>query len=105
MIPRAGELVTVAAQGRQRDGIVVTIPSANKVIVAVTDPARGPVLRTFPPEWLEAREQAGPDDEALQRLIRRTPSAAGGSKHGGPAGSGRGASAHTRGAAHRATGR
>jgi hypothetical protein len=102
--PRAGELVTVAAPGGERDGIVVQIPSPNKVIVAVTDAARGAVMRTFPPESLSAREEAGVDDEALRRLIRRTPSGSRG-RPSGPGGTGGGAQAHNRSPAHRATGR
>jgi hypothetical protein len=103
-IPRAGDLVTVAGPGGERDGIVVTIPSPNKVIVAVTDATRGAVMRTFAPEALFERKRDGEHDEALRRLIRRTPtSSRGGSPGGG--GPGRGGQAHNRSPAHRATGR
>ena len=103
--PSAGELVTVAPEGRARDGIVFHVLSASKVVVAVSDPTRGPVLRTVHPSALTERNAAGPSDEALRRLIRRTPSAARGGPGGGN-GAGKGPrGGHTRAPAHRATGR
>lgn len=101
---REGELVTVAGEGGKRDGIVAQIPSKSKVVVAVQDPARGPVMRTFDAKALVERSEAGQHDEALQRLIRRTPSAGPGHK-GGQNGPGGGSRGHTRAPAHRATGR
>jgi hypothetical protein len=46
----AGELVKVSTGGPPADGIVFDLPSARKVVVAVSDRARGPVLRTVPPQ-------------------------------------------------------
>jgi hypothetical protein len=99
-----GELVTVAGEHGERDGIVVHVPSKSKVVVAVPDPERGAVMRTFHPRTLAARGAAGAHDEALRRLIRRTPSVG----RGGPRGQngpGRGSSGHTRSPAHRPTGK
>jgi hypothetical protein len=101
---REGELVTVADEHGTRDGIVVQIPSKSKVVVAVQDAARGPVLRTFDAKALAERAEEGEHDDALRRLIRRTPSA-GPSQKGGPSGPGGGSRGHTRSPAHRATGR
>ena len=70
----SGDLVTVATAGPQIDGIVFDVPSASKVVVAVIDRVRGPVLRTVEPKALNERAEAGPDDDALRLLIRRTPS-------------------------------
>ena len=44
------------------DGIVFDTPSNSKVVVAVMDPARGPVFRTVHPRILDEREQEGPGD-------------------------------------------
>jgi hypothetical protein len=100
----AGSLVKVATGGAQIDGIVFDVPSASKVVVAVMDRARGPVLRTVELKALSERTEAGDDDRALQLLVRRTaPASRGTGRSGGPSGSGR--TAHTRGAAHRPTGR
>ena len=99
-----GELVTVTADGPVLNGIVFDVPSASKVVVAVIDRARGPVLRTVHPDALEARENAASEDRALKQLIRRTPSPVRGSTRGRSAG-GHGRAGHTRGASHRATGR
>ena len=68
-----GELVKVATGGPQLDGIVFDTPSRTKVVVAVVDPRRGPVLRTVHPRTLSERTEEGPDDRALQLLVRRTP--------------------------------
>jgi hypothetical protein len=99
-----GELVKVAGAGAPVDGIVFDSPSVSKVVVAVVDPARGPVFRTVNAKALMPRAEAGPDDRALELLVRRTP---GPTRTGGPGATqgGRGRSGFTRGAAHRATGR
>jgi hypothetical protein len=103
--PSGGELVTVAREGGPRDGIVFHVPSASKVVVAVSDRTRGPILRTVHPSALTERTAAGPHDQALRQLIRRTPSAARGGPRGGngPGNGPRGG--HSRAPAHRATGR
>jgi hypothetical protein len=100
----AGDLVKVADDGRELDGIVFDTPSSSKVIVAVIDRTRGPVFRTVHPSTLSPRTEDSPDDRALRLLVRRTPppvhGAARGGSSGGPARAG-----HFRGAAHRPTGR
>jgi hypothetical protein len=102
--PGAGDLVKVATGGPEIDGIVYDVPSTSKAVVAVIDRRRGPVLRTVAQTVLSERAAAGPDDPALALLIRRTPPAVHSSARGaGKAGAGH--SAHTRGAAHRTTGR
>ena len=101
---RTGELVKVAATGPDLDGIVFDTPSRSKVVVAVVDPARGPVMRTVHPDTLAERTAEGPGDPALRLLIRRTPPPVHGAARGGPGASG-GRAAHTRGPAHRTTGR
>jgi hypothetical protein len=100
----AAELVKVATGGPVLDGIVFDVPSRTKVVVAVVDAERGPVLRTFSPDALSERTEEGPDDKALQALLRRTPSPARGGTRGGVTG-GRAQPGHARGAAHRPTGR
>ena len=101
---RVGDLVKVATGGPQIDGIVFELPSPSKAVVAVIDRERGPVMRPFATEALSERSEAGPDDRALQLLIRRTPATArGGGRAGGGGGSGR--AGHTRAATHRTTGR
>jgi hypothetical protein len=103
--PSGGELVTVAREGGARDGIVFHVLSASKVVVAVSDRTRGPILRTVHPSTLTERSLEGAHDQALRQLIRRTPSAARGGPRGGN-GPGQGPrGAHTRAPAHRATGR
>jgi hypothetical protein len=103
--PSGGELVTVAREGGARDGIVFHVPSASKVVVAVSDRTRGPILRTVHPSALTERSVAGPHDQALRQLIRRTPAAARGGPRGGN-GPGQGPrGGHVRAPAHRATGR
>jgi hypothetical protein len=99
-----GELVKVADGGPQLDGIVFDTPSRTKVVVAVVDPRRGPVLRTVHPRTLTARTEEGPDDRALQLLVRRTPPPVRGAA-GGRTASGRGTPGHTRTAMHRTTGK
>jgi hypothetical protein len=100
----AGELVKVADGGPEQDGLVFDVPSHSKVVVAVVDRARGPVFRTVHVSTLSARTEEGPDDRALRLLVRRTPPPV----HGGARGAGalgRGRAGHSRGAAHRPTGR
>ncbi len=100
----AGDLVTIATGGAPTGGIVMDVPSDAKVIVAMMDRKRGPVLRTVDAATLTAREDAGSDDHALTLLIRRTPRPAGATTRGGSnASSGR--AAHTRAAMHRTTGK
>jgi hypothetical protein len=100
----AGDLVTVADDGPELNGIVFDTPSSSKVIVAVVDRARGPVFRTVHPSTLTARTEESPDDRALRLLVRRTPPPVHGSGRAGSSG-GRGHAGHPRGAAHRPTGR
>jgi hypothetical protein len=103
--PSGGELVKVAREGGARDGIVFDVLSESKVVVAVSDRTRGPILRTVHPSALTERSVEGADDEALRRLIRRTPSAARGGPRGGN-GAGQGPrGGHVRAPAHRTTGR
>jgi hypothetical protein len=102
--PLPGQLVKVATGGPELDGIVFDTPSRTKVVVAIVDASRGPVLRTFHPDALSEREQEGADDQALRLLMRRTPPPARGGSRGGVTG-GRARQGHARGAAHRPTGR
>jgi hypothetical protein len=99
-----GELVKVSDDGRERDGIVFDTPSSAKVVVAVVDPRRGPVFRTVHPKALAERADAGPDDEALRRLMRRTPPPAQRGARGAAAARSA-AAGHTRAPTHRTTGR
>src|SRR5580693_8338516 len=91
-----GELVKVANGGPELDGIVFDTPSRSKVVVAVVDAAKGPVLRTVHPKTLSERTKEGPDDRALRLLVRRTPPPVHGRAGGGPA-TGRGSRGHARG--------
>jgi hypothetical protein len=101
----AGDLVKVAREGGPRDGIVFDVLSASKVVVAVPDRTRGPILRTVHPSALTERSAEGAHDEALRRLIRRTPAAARGGPRGGN-GPGQGPrGGHVRAPAHRTTGK
>ena len=99
---RAGQLVTVASESGALAGVVAHVASLVKVEVAVDEAAAGPVFRTVHPKSLTPREEPGPADDALRRLIHRG-GAAGHQASGGA--SGRGRRAHTRAAAHRPTGR
>ncbi len=99
-----GGLVKVAGGGPELDGIVFDTPSRSKVVVAVVDAAKGPVLRTVHPETLSERTEEGPDDRALRLLIRRTPPPVHGRAGGGTA-TGRGSRGHARGTMHRTTGK
>jgi hypothetical protein len=100
----AGDLVKVATGGPQIDGIVFELVSGSKVVVAVMDRSRGPVLRTVDREALSERADEGPDDRALHLLIRRTPQAARGAARAG-AGAGPGRAGHARATMHRTTGK
>src|SRR3954468_25047632 len=94
------ELVTVPPAGPPVDGIMFDVPSANKVVVAIFDPARGPVFRTVGPETLSVRTTENAHDRAVRMLIRRTPRPAHRAARDG-SGAGRGRAGHTRGATHR----
>ena len=99
-----GQLVKVATGGPELDGIVFDVPSAAKVVVAVVDPARGPVMRTVSAKALTEREAEGADDHALHALIRRTPHPVPGGARAG-AGPVAARSGHTRATMHRTTGK
>jgi alpha-acetolactate decarboxylase len=101
-----GQLVTVTVAGERvaLEGIVFQAPSQQKVVVAVPDRARGAVLRTVTRDALTEREEEGANDEALRRLIRRTPSSVRGGAFNST-GTGSGQSGHNRAPAHRPTGR
>jgi hypothetical protein len=100
----AGERVKVAGGGPQLDGIVFDTPSRSKVVVAVVDPDRGPVFRTVHPKTLTERTEEGPNDRALNLLVRRTPSPVRGAARAGMA-AGRHNPGHPRAAMHRTTGK
>jgi hypothetical protein len=100
----AGDLVTLTDGGPELAGIVFDTPSSSKVVVAVVDPVRGPLFRTVHPSNLSTRPEESSDDRALRLLVRRTPPPVHGAARGGSAG-GRGRAGHTRGTAHRPTGR
>jgi hypothetical protein len=102
--PTPGDLVKVADGSVELDGLVFETPSSSKVVVAVVDPARGPLFRTVNPNTLTEREQEGPSDRALRLLVRRTPSPQDATARGTTRGGLRRAG-FTRGAAHRPTGR
>jgi hypothetical protein len=101
---QTGDLVKVATRGPQLDGIAFDVPSSSKVVVAVMDRERGPVLRSVDRAAVTERTEAGPDDAQLQLLIRRTPAVHRGAGRGG-GGVGRGRAGHHRGAPHRTTGK
>ena len=99
---REGQLVRVSTDEGDLDGVVAHVTSLVKVEVAVDQPGSGPLFRTAHPKSLAPRDEPGPSDDALRKLIHRA--AAPG--HTDPGGApGRGRRAHTRGAAHRTTGR
>jgi hypothetical protein len=102
--PGAGDLVKVATAGPQIDGIVFDVPSASKVVVAVMDRGRGPVMRTVQRAALTDRAEAGPDDRALRLLVRRTPPPVHAAARGG-SGTRQRHAGHTRTAMHRTTGK
>lgn len=96
--------VSVSEGGPPVDGIVVGNPSAQKVVVALVDPKRGPVFKTLAPDALSARDAEGASDPVLQQLIRRNPGTGrGGAQSGG--GAVRGSRGHGRQASHRTTGK
>jgi hypothetical protein len=99
-----GQLVKVATGGPEIDGIVFDVPSAAKVVVAVIDPGRGPVMRTVNVKAVSEREDEGADDHALHALIRRTPHPVQGGARAG-AGPVAARSGHSRAAMHRTTGK
>src|SRR3712207_8278501 len=96
----AGDLVKVATAGPQIDGIVFDLPSASKAVVAVIDRRRGPVMRTVQRAALTERAEPGPDDRALQQLVRRTPAPTHSAARGG-GNAGQRRAGHTRAAMHR----
>jgi hypothetical protein len=98
---REGQLVRLATEDGSLDGVVAHVTSLVKVEVAVEQDG-GPVFRTAHPKSLTTRDEPGPADDELRRLIHRA-AAPGHTDAGGT--SGRGRRAHTRGAAHRTTGR
>jgi hypothetical protein len=104
LVVHAGDRVNVDEGGVVRDGIVFDLPSRAKVVVAVFDARRGPVLRTVDPKGLTERAEDGASDPALRLLIRRTPPPARGADGDGPR-VGRQRAGHARGAAHRSTGK
>jgi len=95
-----GDLVTVATAGPQIHGIVFDVPSASKVVVALIDRRRGPVMRTVARTALTERAEPGPDDKALRQLVRRTPPAVHSAATAG-SGPGQRRAGHTRAAMHR----
>ena len=99
-----GERVKVAGGGAELDGIVFDTPSSSKVVVAVVDPARGPLFRTVSPKALMGRAEEGPQDRVLHLLVRRTPPPVRTAVRDS-LGGGRGRSGYKRGATHRATGK
>jgi hypothetical protein len=99
-----GELVKVGTGRSALDGIVFDTPSRSKVVVAVVDPARGPLFRTVNANQLSEREEEGTDDRTLRLLIRRTTPPVPGAARGA-VGGGQGRSGFKRGATHRTTGK
>ena len=99
---REGQLVSVATDDGDVDGVVAHVASLVKVEVAVEHEGHDPVFRTVHPKALAPRDEPGPADDELRRLIHRA-AAQGHAATGGA--SGRGRQGHTRGTAHRPTGR
>jgi hypothetical protein len=100
----AGDLVKIVVGSREIDGIVFDATGGAKVVVAIVDRERGPVMRTVELKTLTERSEAGPDDRALQMLIRRTPFGVRGAARGGAGPSGARAG-HKRASMHRTTGK
>jgi hypothetical protein len=100
----AGDLVKVAIGNRAIDGIVFDATGGAKVVVAMVDRERGPVMRTVELKDLSERAEAGPSDRALQMLIRRTPFGVRGAARGGGGPTGARAG-HKRASMHRTTGK
>jgi hypothetical protein len=99
---RYGQLVSVATDDGDKDGVVVHAASLTKVEVAVDQEGSDPVFRTVHPKHLTPRDEPRPGDDALRRLIHRA-AAPGHGAPGGPSGHGR--RAHSRAAAHRSADR
>ena len=102
--PEAGDLVKVAVGRRETDGIVFDVPGGAKVVVALMDRERGPVMRTVDLKDLTERADGGDDDRALRMLIRRTPGGVRGAASAG-SGPGQARAGHRRAAMHRTTGK
>jgi len=100
-----GDLVKVKTGGPEIDGIVVEVLKSSKAVVAVMDPAKGPVLRTVPQDTLSERAEEGADDRALRLLVRRSSHASRGTARGGSGSGLSGRAGHTRAAMHRTTGK
>src|SRR4051794_5461634 len=100
----AGDLVKVATTGPQIDGIVFDVPSASKVVVAVMDRGRGPLMRTLSRAALTDRAGEGPDARELRLLVRRTPPPVHAAARGG-SGPGQRRAGYKRAAMHRTTGK
>jgi hypothetical protein len=100
----AGELVKVAVGRRESDGIVFDVSGGAKVVVAMMDRERGPVMRTVELSALTERSEDGPDDRALRMLIRRTPGGVRGAARAG-AGPAQARAGHRRASMHRTTGK
>lgn len=101
---KTGDLVKVATPGPQLDAIAFDVARSSKVVVAVMDRDRGPVLRSVDRTAVTERTDAGPDDAQLQLLIRRTPTVNRAAGHVG-GGIGPGRAGHQRAATHRTTGK
>lgn len=95
----------VAVGRREIDGIVFDVSGGAKVVVALVDRERGPVMRTVELKDLTERTEAGPDDRALQMAIRRTPGGGGRGAARGGAGAGQARAGHQRASMHRTTGK
>jgi hypothetical protein len=99
------QLVTVSTGGPAIDGIVVDHPSSHKVVVALVDPQRGPIFKTFAPEAVSEREDEGPSDPVLHQLIRRNPGTARGAARSGSGAVQGGNRGFQRSTSHRTTGK
>ena len=95
-----GDLVSVDTGGPKLDAVVHDVPSSAKVVVAVVDDKRGPVLRPVAIETVSEREAEGPNDSALHALLRRTPAPEHGKSRGGKGG-GHGRAGHGKTSMHR----
>ena len=93
-----GQLVTVSENGETFDGIVFQVQSVMKAVVAVPDDEHGAAFRTVHRGTLKERGP-GEHDDALKKVIRRTPS---GSRSGAGAGV-QGRRGAARAAGHRTT--
>jgi hypothetical protein len=93
-----GQLVTVAADGEELDGVVVHVPSLVKVEVAVEESDGAHAFRMVHPKSVTPREEEHEADEALRRLIRRNGPSGRAGLRGGAGGVRR---AHSRASGHR----